>query len=191
MALLASASLADEATLLERHRHGHAEAFGELYRHFEMMVYNLALRTCGNAADAEDITQETFVRAYRHLQKFKGKSSLKTWIFRIALNCSSTRLRRRGRRLARQVDDGEAQLERVSDERRSPEDLLLAADLSAVVRAGLDRLPVRYRQAVLLRDFEDLTYSQIAVVLGVRIGTVRSRIARGREQLRQWLETRI
>lgn len=191
MALSASASLTDEATLLERHRQGDTEAFGELYSEFETMVYNLALRMSGNPADAEDITQETFVRAYRHLKKFKGRSSLKTWIFRIALNCSNTRLRRRGRRLARQIDDGEAELERTSDENRSPEDWMVATDLSAAVRDGLTRLPGHYREAVLLRDFEGMSYAEIASVLGVRIGTVRSRIARGREQLRKWLETRI
>ena len=191
MALTASASLRDEATLLERHRQGDAEAFGELYQQFEKMVYNLALRMSGNASDAEDITQETFVRAYRHLGKFKGRSSLKTWIFRIALNCSNTRLRRRGKHISRQVDDGEAELDRVRDEKRSPEEMMVATDLSAAVRDGLERLPDHYREAVLLRDFEDMTYSEIAVVLGVRIGTVRSRIARGREQLRRWLETRV
>ncbi len=191
MTLTASASLRDETRLLERHRQGDAEAFGELYRQFETMVYNLALRMSGNPADAEDITQETFVRAYRHLKKFKGKSSLKTWIYRIAINCSNTRLRKRGQRAARQVDDGEARLERESDGKRSPEERAVATDLSEAVRAGLEELPAHYREAVLLRDFEDMSYAEIAQILGVRIGTVRSRIARGREQVRQWLETRI
>lgn len=191
MALTAAATLRDEATLVERHRHGDEEAFTEIYRQFETMVYNLALRMSGNPADAEDITQETFVRAYRHLTKFKGKSSLKTWIFRIALNCSKTRLRRRGRREARQIDDGEVELERAQDGRRTPEDRTVATDLSLTVREGLERLPAHYREAVLLRDFEDMNYSEIAAVLGVRIGTVRSRIARGRERLRRLLETRV
>ena len=191
MALTAAASLRDEAALLERHRHGDEEAFSELYRQFETMVYNLALRMSGNPADAEDITQETFVRAYRHLGKFRGKSSLKTWIFRIALNCSNTRLSRRGKRQARHIDDGESELERATDSRRSPEDRTVATDLSEAVRDGLDRLPAHYREAVLLRDFEDMNYAEIAAVLGIRIGTVRSRIARGRERLRHWLETRV
>ena len=192
MAVNASASLRTrEASLLERHRQGDALAFGELYQEFEAMVYNLALRMSGNPADAEDIAQETFIRAYRHLKKFKGKSSLKTWVFRIALNCSNTRLRRRARRLAHRVDDSEPELERAADAGRSPEERALATDLSAAVRVGLDHLPVHYREAVLLRDFEELNYSEIAEVLGVRIGTVRSRIARGREQLRQWLEANV
>ena len=180
-----------EASLLERHRQGDALAFRELYQEFEAMVYNLALRMSGDPADAEDIAQETFIRAYRHLGKFKGKSSLKTWVFRIALNCSNTRLRRRARRLSRRVDDSERELERAADEGRSPEERALATDLSAGVRVALDLLPVHYREAVLLRDFEELNYSEIAEVLGVRIGTVRSRIARGREQLRKRLEGSI
>lgn len=192
MAMSASASLrTQEASLLERHRQGDAKAFGDLYQQFEAMVYNLALRMSGNPADAEDIAQETFVRAYRHLNKFKGKSSLKTWVFRIALNCSNTRLKRRGRRLAHRIEDGESELEQAVDAGRSPEERALAADLSAAVRQGLDHLPVHYREAVLLRDFEELDYAEIAEVLGVRIGTVRSRIARGREQLRKRLEGKL
>lgn len=192
MAVSAAATIrTQEASLLERHRQGDGQAFRELYREFEGMVYNLALRMSSNPADAEDITQETFIRAYRHLKKFKGKSSLKTWVFRIALNCSNTRLGRRGRRLAHRVDDSESELERLADEGRSPEERALATDLSAAVRVGLDHLPSRYREAVLLRDFEGLDYAEIAEVLGVRIGTVRSRIARGRQQLRKRLEGKV
>jgi RNA polymerase sigma-70 factor (ECF subfamily) len=192
MAVSASASLRTrEATLLERHRQGDAQAFSELYEQFETMVYNLAFRMTGNRADAEDIAQETFIRAYRHLRKFKGKSSLKTWMFRIALNCANTRLRRRGRRLAHRVDDSEPELEKAADESRTPEERAVAADLSAAVRAGLEQLPPHYREAVLLRDFQGMNYAEIAEVLRVRIGTVRSRIARGREQLRQLLEVKV
>ena len=114
-----------------------------------------------------------------------------TWMFRIALNCSNTRLRQRGRHLANRVDDSESELERAADEGRSPEERAVATDLSAAVRIGLDHLPFHYREAVLLRDFEDMNYSEIAAVLGVRIGTVRSRIARGREQLRKWLKGNV
>lgn len=180
-----------EASLVERHRQGDDRAFGEIYEQFESMVYNLALRMSGNAADADDISQETFLRAFRHLKRFKGKSSLKTWLFRIALNCSNTRLRRRGRRRARNIEDGEAELERAADAGRSPEEAAVAADLSETFRAGLAALPVHYREAVLLRDFEDMNYEQIAEVLGVRLGTVRSRIARGRDLLRKRMEATL
>lgn len=184
----ATISRSREASLVERHRQGDAEAFAEIYQQFESMVYNLALRMSGNRADAEDISQETFLRAYRHLKKFKGKSSLKTWVFRIALNCSNTRLKRRGRRWARTVDDAESKLENAVDEGRSPEESAVSTDFSETVRAGLAELPIAYREAVLLRDFEELNYAEIAEVLGVRIGTVRSRIARGRNLLRKRLE---
>lgn len=184
----ATISRSREASLVERHRQGDAEAFAEIYQQFESMVYNLALRMSGNRADAEDISQETFLRAYRHLKKFKGKSSLKTWVFRIALNCSNTRLKRRGRRWARTVDDAESKLENAVDEGRSPEETAVSTDFSETVRAGLAELPIAYREAVLLRDFEELNYAEIAEVLGVRIGTVRSRIARGRNLLRKRLE---
>jgi len=191
MAVAASVRLkSTEAELLERHRQGDEHAFRELYDQFESMVYNLALRMSGNRADAEDIAQETFIRAFRYLHKFRGRSSLKTWVYRIAINCSNSRLKRRTKWRMFRVDDGEAELEQAPDAKRSPEERALATDLGSLVREELDRLPTYYREAVLLRDFEELSYQEISAVLGVRIGTVRSRIARGREQLRLRLEAR-
>lgn len=154
------------------------------------MVFNLAWRLSGNRADAEDIAQETFVRVFRHLGRFKGQSSLKTWIFRITINCANSRFRQQSRRRKGRIDDSEAELERTADTRRTPEGKAVAVDLVDAVRTALDRLPPHYREAVLLRDFEDMTYEEIAAVLGVRLGTVRSRIARGRDRLRAILEER-
>lgn len=178
-----------DAELVERHRCGDAQAFDEVYARFEGMVYNLACRLSGNPEEAADLTQEVFLRVYRHLGSFGGRSSLKTWIFRIAINHCRDRLSR-WRPLTTPIGeaagDGEVAY---PDPARGPEELAVAADEGRRVAAGLARLPHAFREAVILRDIEGLSYEEIAEVLGVRIGTVRSRIARGREQLRALLET--
>lgn len=174
--------------LVERHRHGDREAFAEIYREYERTVYNLALRLAGDPFDAADLTQEVFLRVFRHLGKFRGRSSLKTWIFRVALNHCRSRLSRRRRPLQPPTeDDGETERE-IVDERRGPEERAVARDEGRRVEEALTRLPVEFREAVVLRDLQGLTYAEIGRVLGARPGTVRSRIARGRRRLRKVLE---
>jgi RNA polymerase sigma-70 factor (ECF subfamily) len=174
--------------LVQRHRIGDPEAFEELYVRFEGMVFNLALRMTGEPDDAADLSQEIFLRIYRHLGKFRGRSSLKTWIYRIAVNCCRSRLKRRP--LSRQdpARVSPVGLEEVPDVRRGPEQRALARGASEVLAAALARLPVAFREAVVLRDIEGLSYQEIALATGLRIGTVRSRIARGRDRLRTVIE---
>lgn len=175
--------------LVERHRSGDAHAFDEVYERFGEMVYNLALRLSGNREEAADLTQEIFLRIYRHLGSFGGRSTLKTWIFRVALNHCRDRLSRFSPAILpieEGMEDGGTTL---ADPARSPEEMALAADDGRRVSAGLSLLPQVFREAVVLRDLEGLSYDEIAEVLGVRVGTVRSRIARGRDQLRSLLES--
>lgn len=174
--------------LVQRHRYGDREAFAEIYTDYERTVYNLALRMSGDPFDAADLTQEVFLRVYRHLGKFKGRSSLKTWIFRVALNHCRSRLGRRREPDQPLVDEDGKPLREPEDRRRDPEKRALAGDAARRVERALARLPLTFREAVVLRDLEELTYQEIAEVLKVRIGTVRSRIARGRERLREALE---
>jgi RNA polymerase sigma-70 factor (ECF subfamily) len=173
--------------IARRHRYGDEEAFEEVYKRFESMVYNLALRMGGNEAEAADCTQETFLRVYRYLGKFRGNSNLKTWVFRIALNCCRSRYRKKTTRGRYLEFGGEEIISRAADSGRDPEQRAVAAQLSEYVQMALSRLPPVYREAVILRDLQDLSYDEMAAVLGIRIGTVRSRIARGREQLRRLL----
>jgi RNA polymerase sigma-70 factor (ECF subfamily) len=177
--------------LAQRHGAGDVRAFDEVYARHAEMVYNLALRLSGDAEEAADLTQEVFLRVHRHLGSFAGRSALKTWIFRVALNHCRERLSR-FRPLTQPIGDeadglGGFQPQRLADPRRGPEDLAVAADLGRQVARGLARLPAAFREAVVLRDLQGLSYEEIATVLGVRVGTVRSRIARGREQLRHLL----
>ena len=175
--------------IAERHRHGDAAAFDEIYSRFAEMVYNLTLRLTGDADEAADLSQEIFLRIYRHLGRFAGRSSLKTWIYRVALNHSRSRLGRR--RLPTQSltpAPGEPPTD-VADARRGPQERAEAGDDAQRVGTALARLATPFREAVVLRDLEGLSYQEIAEVAGVPVGTVRSRIARARDQLRSMLET--
>ncbi len=171
--------------LVERHLHGDEVAFEELYSRFDRMVFNLALRMAGDAEEAADLTQEIFLRVHRYLGRFRGRSSLKTWVYRVALNRCRSRLRQRARR---RRFAGTASFRELRDPTRGPEELAVALDEGRRVQEALARLPPAFREAVVLRDLEGLTYEEIAAAAGLRLGTVRSRIARGRERLRALLE---
>lgn len=181
-----AAGRSSDRTLVERHLWGDPAAFEELYRTHAEMVYNLALRLSGDPEGALDLSQEVFLRIHRHLGKFRGRSTLKTWIYRVTVNHCRSRLRRKHvptRSLA--VED--ERLAGLADPGRGPEERALADDAGRRLAAALAELPVAFREAVVLRDLEGLDYEEIARVLGVRIGTVRSRIARGRHRLREVL----
>ena len=176
--------------LVERHRYGDVDAFEEIYERYEAMVFNLAWRLCGDPTEAQDLAQEAFLRVYRHLERFQGRSSLKTWIYRVALNtCRSSLGRKKWRSVPLAEEEGAEGLVLV-DTRRTPEERAVATSAGEQVLESLALIPRKFREAVVLRDLEGLTYTEMADVLGVRIGTVRSRIARGRKRLRDLMETR-
>jgi RNA polymerase sigma-70 factor (ECF subfamily) len=192
VATIATAAVHEHALdleVVERHRCGDTQAFDEIYQRFVEMVYNLAYRLSGSADEAADLTQEVFLRVFRHLGSFRGGSTLKTWIFRITINHCRDRLSR-WRPLTQPLDSESGEGARFADPGRGPEELAVAADEGRRVAEGLARLPAPFREAVILRDIEGLAYEEIAEVLQVRVGTVRSRIARGREQLRILLESK-
>ena len=177
--------------LAQRHGRGDVRAFDEVYARYAAMVYNLAQRLSGDGDEAADLTQEIFLRVFRHLDSFSGRSALKTWIFRVALNHCRERLSRfrpLTLPIGEEMDPAGATL--LADPRRDPEAQAVAADVGRQVARALALLPVPFREAVVMRDLQDLSYQEIAAVLGVRVGTVRSRIARGREQLRHLLDRR-
>lgn len=187
--LMAETSGATDLELVERHRYGDRAAFEQIYSRHADMVFNLALRMTGDEEEAADVSQETFLRVHRYCGRFRGRSSLKTWIYRVTVNCCRSRFRRNQSWRTRILSGALETVEQVPDTRRGPEDRTLARDRGESVTDALRRLPEPFREAVVLRDLEGLTYEEIAGVLGVRIGTVRSRIARGRDRLRILLET--
>lgn len=178
-----------ELELVERHRAGDRSAFDEVYSQFSEMVWNVTLRLAGDPDRAADLSQEIFLRIYRHLGGFRGRSALRTWVYRIALNHCRGRLSGGNRWSFRRLfEEGEETAEPLPDLSRGPEELAVASDDGRRVSEALMELPTEFREAVVLRDLEGLAYEEISAALGVPIGTVRSRIARGRERLRDLLE---
>jgi RNA polymerase sigma-70 factor, ECF subfamily len=170
---------------------GDDAGFEQIVRHYSALLFSLASRLVG-PSEAEDVVQETFLRAYRGLESFRGESSLKTWLYAIALNRARarhgtlSRIRALFSSGARQgSDDLRDPLDDAADPAASPEENSLLREQRVRLRAAIRRLPDDFRTAVVLRDLEGLSYSEIADVLSVPIGTVRSRIARGRSLLKE------
>lgn len=176
----------EELELVERHRRGDPRAVVELYQQHAAMVHSLALRLSGNPEEAADLTQDIFLRVHRHLGRFRGGSSLKTWLYRIALNHCRTRFSRRPP-AALSLDDEVSRVPELVDRSRSPEQVAAANESARRLERALLGVDVVFREAVVLRDIEELSYEEIAEILNVPVGTVRSRIARGRTRLREIL----
>ena len=176
-----------EAAIVRKVLGGDANAFETLVLEYEKNVYNIALRMTGNSEDAADMTQEAFIKAYNSRQSFRGDSKFSVWLYRIVSNVCLDFLRSKNRRptvsLSVEDDDGEdAQLD-VADESQSPELLLDRKLTRDSVRRGLDSLPPDYRQILLLREIQGLSYDEIAQALSLEVGTVKSRIFRARKRL--------
>lgn len=173
-----------------------AENFDGLFERYHSLVFHLAYRILGEREEALDITQEVFLTVYRKLPLFRGESSLKTWIYRITINRAANRCRwwnRMRRRSTVSLEshltwDGRPALEETLKSRdASPEERLMRREERACLERSLAKLPLQQRLAVVLRDVEGLSYDEIAVLLEVSLGTVKSRICRGREELRRRL----
>ena len=176
-----------EAAIVRKVLGGDANAFETLVLEYEKNVYNIALRMTGNSEDAADMTQEAFIKAYNSLQSFRGDSKFSVWLYRIVSNVCLDFLRSKNRRptvsLSVEDDDGEDTQLDVADESQSPELLLDRKLTRDSVRRGLDSLPPDYRQILLLRDIQGLSYDEIAQALSLEVGTVKSRIFRARKRL--------
>ena len=175
--------------LVQRHRYGDTEAFDEIYHRYGAMIYNLAFRLSGDLDLAADLTQEVFLRAFRHLERFRGRSSLKTWLYRVGLNHCRSRLSRRRWFFVPVAEEEPTEGLQLVDQRRGPEERAMAGERGRILRRALAKLPLQFREAIVLCDLEGLSYEEIAAVLGIRMGTVRSRIARARGKLKVLLET--
>lgn len=167
---------------------GDESAFGELVRLHEQKVYNLALRLCGSPEDAADVTQEAFLSAWKGLPSFRGEAGFSTWLYRLASNASIDLLRRTKRQRGEiSLDGGDAGINAV-DPAPTPQDRAERAELRQAVADGLRQLGDNHRQALILREMQELSYEEIASVLDVDLGTVKSRISRARGSLRKILQ---
>lgn len=171
---------------VDRARGGDADAFGELVTRYQHRIVSFTLALTSDRANAEDLAQETFLRAYRGLSSFRGTSSLKTWLYQIATNVARTHTAKQRARREELAHDSEGAARRF-DEAASGEDLESRAILRQQLDAALATLPVELREAVVLRDVEGLEYREISTALGVPMGTVESRIFRARQRLREQL----
>ena len=176
---------ADAPLFLERLRAGDAQAFEELVASHQHRVFGVALRMLGSAAEAEEIAQEAFLRAHRSLREFRGDARLSTWLYAIVSRLCLNRLAAGDRKAARH---GEEMLLRVADPRGGPDAGAERGELEAALHRAIAELSEERRVVVILRDLEGLSYEDIAVALGIELGTVRSRLHRARLDLKDKLE---
>ena len=185
-----------ESELIEKLKARDADAFDRLIGQYSGDVFALLYRLTENADDAAELTQETFLNALRSMSKFRGEAGLKTWLFRIAINESRNRFRwwkrrKREKTISLDATIGDTEMhvsDTLADQGLSPEDEVLRRERQTALNMALLDLPVVFREAVILCDIEGLSYEETALALNVGIGTVKSRISRGREELRRKLK---
>jgi RNA polymerase sigma-70 factor (ECF subfamily) len=179
--------------LVDSLRDGSERAYEELLLRFQQPVYALALRLLDDQGEACDVVQEVFLKVFRNVGNFRGQSTLKTWIYRITVNEAHNarrwffRHRRAEVELDKNPDESRGWKEIIPDRGRSPFDEAFDSEQHIMIEAALKRINPIFREAVALRDISDLSYEEIAEILGVSLGTVKSRILRGREALREEL----
>ena len=180
--------------LVQRAQGGDLRAFDLLVLKYQGRIAALVSRYVSDAGELEDVTQEAFIKAYRALGKFRGDSAFYTWLYRIAVNAAKNHLVAKGRRPGANatIEDAEGLDEGgLLSESASPEALAMGGELAEVVESALNGLPDELKAALMLREFDGLSYDDIADVLGCPVGTVRSRIFRAREAIDQRVKEQI
>ena len=177
----------DERALIDRASGGDPEAFNQLMEQHERRMYAVALRMCANREDAQDCLQEAMLRVYRAIGNFKGESSFSTWVYRITMNTCLDELRRKKNKQSASLDDLLDEGWAPADERTSPEKHAVRAETARILHQTIRELPEDMRAAVVLRDIQGYAYEEIAKILDINVGTIKSRISRGREKLREKL----
>jgi RNA polymerase sigma-70 factor (ECF subfamily) len=187
----------EDQELIAGLRGGVESCYERLIARFQQPVYNLAYRLLNDTGDACDVTQEVFLKVFRNIGQFRGQSSLRTWVYRIAVNESHNRRRWLFRHrhnevgLREEFEDSESRERAIPDGARSPFDRAFDSEKHILLAEALARINPSFREAVVLRDVEDFSYEEIADILQISIGTVKSRIMRGREALRGELSARL
>ncbi len=194
---------AEEEAVLEDQRlisalqAGEESAYEQLIERFQGPVYNLAYRLLNDQADAGDVAQEVFLKIFRNVGSFRGDSTLRTWVYRIAVNESHNRRRwlfrhRRGETgIDECFEDSDSREKPIMDSGETPFDFTMNREAQLLLEEALANVNPIFRTALVLREIEDMSYDEIAEILEVSIGTVKSRIMRGREALRRNLATRL
>ena len=178
-----------EQMWIDNARQGDQAAFEQLVRLYEKRVFALTLRMCRNPEDAAEAAQEAFLSAWQGLAFFRGESSFATWLYRLASNACVDLLRREGRHRAAagpSLNDEALNVD-IQDGSASPQEAAERSELRQQIEDGLSALSPEHRQVLILREMHQLTYDEIADTLSLDVGTVKSRISRGRKQLRNFL----
>ena len=182
---------AQESLFVLRLKANEDAAYDELVRTYNASIFHVAYRMLGDTAESSDVVQEIFIKVFRNIGSFKGEAALKTWIFRIALSEILNRLRwwkSRHRSSTVSLDDQPNGHEHyVPDSGPSPEEMLESKEREVAIQEALAKLSSEHRSIIVLRDIEGFSYTEIADVLGISLGTVKSRLARGREDLKKSL----
>jgi len=191
----------DDTILVQQFRQGNSAAMERLILKYQNRIYNVILKICANTDDAAELTQETFVKVIENIEQFQGRSSFYTWVFRIAVNLTLNYCQKRVKLAFRSLDaeldehKGQAkqQLKDFLSDDSYPEPAVIAQnkELCEIARKSLMKLDDDQRAVVILRDIEGMNYAQIAEVLDIELGTVRSRLSRARGNLREILESLI
>jgi RNA polymerase sigma-70 factor, ECF subfamily len=185
-----------EAELVARAKSGERMAFNQLVRLHGKRVYNTVLRILGDQAEAEDVSQEVFLKMYQNIGKFRGDAKLSTWLYRLSINNALNRVRARKRRMyhktfsldaAVRTEEGEVPQEH-PDTNPDPRQILESRDTQRLVQEGISKLPDDQRTVIVLRDIQGLTYNEIAGILDCNEGTVKSRLHRARMALKDILK---
>ena len=178
----------DEKKLIERASAGDPSAFNRLMEAHERRMYAVALRMCANREDAQDCLQEAMLRVYRAIGGFKGQSTFSTWVYRITMNTCLDELRRKKNKQNASLDSLLDMGWSPADESDTPERHAVRSEASRQLHSAIRELPEDMRAAVVLRDIQGLSYEEIAQALDINVGTIKSRISRGREKLREKLK---
>ncbi|HET7183831.1 MAG TPA: sigma-70 family RNA polymerase sigma factor [Terriglobales bacterium] len=191
----------EEATIVAELKAGSEDAYAWLIDQFQQPIYSLVYRIVSDPADAADTTQEVFLKVFRGMKRFNGSSSLKTWVYRIAVHEASNRKRWWFRHKAREMSiepetraDGEnrpALANQLVDGNHSPLESFVQQELKVMVERELRNIDEPFRTTIVLREIEELSYEEIAEVMETSLGTVKSRITRGREALKKRLESHL
>jgi RNA polymerase sigma-70 factor (ECF subfamily) len=177
--------------IIERTLAGETDAFSLLVRKWERPIYGLSLRMLGREEDARDVCQETFLAAFRNLGKFRGDAKFSSWLYRIALNACHSRLRKQGSVIEQSIDqddDDGRTFELADNSQENLPDRLQRNQRAELVRKALQALPTEMRQVIVMKEYEELTFTEIAEVLQIPVSTVKSRLYAGLQQMASRLE---
>jgi RNA polymerase sigma-70 factor (ECF subfamily) len=180
----------DEQALIASARKGDVRAFNQLVMLYQTMVYNLAYRILSDPDAAADATQDAFLSAYKGIPKFRG-GSFKAWLLRIVTNACYDQLRRKQRRPTSSLDDLPVEADHTTylrDPAKLPVEIVERHELNKVIQSGISTLPADQRMVLVLSDIQGLSYKEIAQSMGISLGTVKSRLSRGRARLRDYLQ---